>query len=448
MSDPRRHLPSVSTLLEHDGIRALLERAPRSVVVDAVRATVDGARSGAGAPRSDEEWVAAITAALERAQRPSLRPVINATGVVLHTNLGRAPLAAVALDAIRVTASGYTNLEYDIDAGARGSRYTHCVALLRELTGAEDALVVNNNAAALVLALNTLADGRAAIISRGELVEIGGSFRIPDIMERSGARLVEVGTTNRTHAADYESAIDADTGAILKVHRSNFAMEGFVADVDARALGVIARNHQVPLVHDLGSGLLMPLDHIGLRGEPTAADAVSAGATVVTMSGDKLLGGPQAGIVVGTRALVDRRKANPLARALRVDKLTLAALEATLVLYREPARAMAEIPILRMLATPVAALRSRAAALRTKLAGLVEIVDSTAGVGGGAFPGTPIPSIALACTGDASRLEERLRLGEPAVIGRVTDGRLLLDLRTVSPDQDAALVAAIHAATT
>ena len=447
MSDPRRHLPSVSTLLEHDFIKALLSRAPRSVVVDAVRATVDGARADASAPRSDEEWVAAITLAVERAQRPSLRPVINATGVVLHTNLGRAPLAAVALDAIRRTASGYTNLEYDIDAGVRGSRYTHCVALLKELTGAEDALVVNNNAAALVLALNTLASGRSAIISRGELVEIGGSFRIPDIMERSGARLVEIGTTNRTHAADYEAAIGPECGAILKVHRSNFAMEGFVAEVDARALGAMARSHQVPLVHDLGSGLLMSLDDIGLRGEPTAADAVSAGASVVTMSGDKLLGGPQAGIVVGTHAIVERMKANPLARALRVDKLTLAALEATLVLYREPARALAEVPVLRMLATPVTELRKRAAALRVQLGGLVHVVDSDASVGGGAFPGTSISSVALAVAGDAPPLEERLRLGDPAVIGCVADGRLLLDLRTVLPDDDATLATAIRIAT-
>jgi len=448
MSDPRRHLPSVSTLLERDGIRALLGRAPRSVVVDAVRATVDGARAGSSTPRNDDEWVAAITAALERAQRPSLRRVINATGVVLHTNLGRAPLAPVAIDAIRQTAGGYTNLEYDIDAGTRGSRYTHCVALLRELTGAEDALVVNNNAAALVLSLNTVASGRDAIISRGELVEIGGSFRIPDIMERSGARLAEVGTTNRTHAADYEAAIRPESGAILKVHRSNFAMEGFVAEVDARGLAILARKHNLPFVHDQGSGLLMPLDDIGLRGEPTAADAVSAGASVVTMSGDKLLGGPQAGLVVGTRTLVERMKANPLARAFRVDKLTLAALEATLVLYREPARAMAEIPILRMLATPVADLRNRAAALRAKLGGLVAIEDSDASVGGGAFPGTRVPSVAITIAGDASRLEVRLRMGEPAVIGRVADGRLVLDLRTVAPDDDAALAAALTAATT
>jgi L-seryl-tRNA(Ser) seleniumtransferase len=446
MSDPRRHLPSVSTLLERDAIRALLDRAPRAVVVDAVRATVDDARSGARAFQTDAEWVDAITAALERAQRPSLRRVINATGVVLHTNLGRAPLAAVALEAIQQTAGGYTNLEYDVDAGERGSRYTHCVGLLRELTGAEDALVVNNNAAALVLALNATANGKFAIISRGELVEIGGSFRIPDIMERSGARLAEVGSTNRTHAADYEGAINSETGAILKVHRSNFAMEGFVAEVDARALAVIAKKASVPFVHDLGSGLLMPLDDIGLTGEPTASDAVNAGASVVTMSGDKLLGGPQAGILVGTKELVQRMKKNPLTRALRVDKLTLAALEATLFLYREPKRALAEIPILRMLAVPVGELRARANFIRHTSSGLVDVVDSEASVGGGAFPAARIASVALACTGDATRLEERLRLSDPAVVGRVADGRLLLDLRAVAPADDAALAAAIRTA--
>jgi L-seryl-tRNA(Ser) seleniumtransferase len=448
MSDPRRHLPSVSTLLERDAIRALLHRAPRAVVVDAVRTTVDDARSGVRAPQNDAEWVAAITAALEKAQRPSLRRVINATGVVLHTNLGRAPLAAVALEAIQNTASGYTNLEYDLEAGERGSRYMHCVALLRELTGAEDALVVNNNAAALVLALNATGNGKFAVISRGELVEIGGSFRIPDIMERSGARLAEVGTTNRTHAEDYEGAINAETGAILKVHRSNFAMEGFVAEVDARALAVIAKKNNIPFIHDLGSGLLMPLDEIGLTGEPTAGDAVNAGASVVTMSGDKLLGGPQAGIIVGTKDLVARMKKNPLTRALRVDKLTLAALEATLFLYREPKRALAEIPILRMLATPVASLMDRANGIRKTLKDLVEIVESEASVGGGAFPAARIASVALACNGDAARLEERLRLGDPAIVGRVADGRLLLDLRAVAPADDAALAAAIRAAAT
>ncbi|MEK7403165.1 MAG: L-seryl-tRNA(Sec) selenium transferase [Gemmatimonadota bacterium] len=444
MSDARRQLPSVSALLESDGVRALLDHAPRSLVVDAVRSAIDLARNGA-VPGTDAEWLVAITRALAVAQRPSLRPVINATGVVLHTNLGRAPLAGAAIHAITRTAGGYTNLEYDIERGARGSRYDHCASLLCELTGAGGALVVNNTAAALVLALNTLANGRAVIISRGELVEIGGSFRVPDIMERSGAHLHEVGTTNRTHRADYESAINSGTGALLKVHRSNFAMEGFVAEVDARDLAALGREKSLPLVHDLGTGLLIPLDDIGLAGEPTATDAMRAGASVITMSGDKLLGGPQAGIIIGDAALVRRMRENPLVRALRVDKLTLAALEATLVLYRDAARARTEIPVLRMLGVPVAALRTRANALRAQVRG-IEVVETDASVGGGTFPSARIASIALAVPGNATGLEERLRLGDPTVIGRVADDRLLLDLRAVSPSDDATLAAALKAA--
>ena len=446
MTDSRRGLPSVNSLLERDGVRALLHRAPRSMVVDAVRATIDSARDGARAPRDDAEWVAAITAALDRAERPSLRAVLNATGVVLHTNLGRAPLADLAMDAIRRTATGYSNLEYDVERGERGSRYAHCVALLCELTGAEAALVVNNNAAALVLALNTVAMGRDVIISRGELVEIGGSFRIPEIMERSGARLVEVGATNRTHRADYDGAFGANTGAVMKVHRSNFAMEGFVAEVDARTLAGLARERSVPFIHDLGSGLLIPLDGLGLTGEPTAGDAVRAGASLVTMSGDKLLGGPQAGMIVGGGDVVRRLRDNPLVRALRVDKLTLAALEATLALYREPQRALRDIPILQMLGAPASALRERATSLRALVGGGAEIVDTEASVGGGAYPGARIPSVALGFGKDASALEKRLRLGEPAVIGRVAAGRLLLDLRAVPPSDDDTLAAAIRAA--
>ena len=448
VTDPRRNLPSVSALLERDEIRALLQQAPRSVVVGAVRATIDDARAGARVPRSDVEWVAAVSAALERAQRPSLRRVINATGVVLHTNLGRAPLADVAIAAMQRAASGYTNLEYDVELGARGSRYSHCVALLRELTGAEDALVVNNNAAALVLALGTLAHGRGAVISRGELVEIGGSFRIPDIMERSGARLVEVGTTNRTHPGDYERALGDDIAVILKVHRSNFAMEGFVAEVDARALAAIARAHELPLVHDLGSGLLIPLDEIGLTGEPTAADAVNGGATIVTMSGDKLLGGPQAGIVVGAAEVVRRLRENPLLRALRVDKLTIAALEATLTLYREPRRAMREVPVLAMLSRPVRELRERAEHLRARIGVQASIIDSDSQVGGGAFPNTKIASVALRIRPDPSSsvsIESRLRVGNPAVVARIADDALIVDLRTVRPEEDEELAAALRA---
>ncbi|HEY8176734.1 MAG TPA: L-seryl-tRNA(Sec) selenium transferase [Gemmatimonadaceae bacterium] len=456
MTDPRRKLPSVNALLERDAIRALLQRAPRSVVVDAVRATIDDARAGSDVPRDDTEWAAAVSAALERAQRPSLRRVVNATGVVLHTNLGRAPLAAAAIEAMQRAATGYTNLEYDVDRGARGSRYTHCVSLLRELTGAEDALVVNNNASALVLALNTLAANRGVVISRGELVEIGGSFRIPDIMERSGARLVEVGTTNRTHLSDYEDAIGGggDVAAVMKVHRSNFAMQGFVAEVDARTLAAAAKERGTPLVHDLGSGLLIPLDDIGLTGEPTAADAVRSGAALVTMSGDKLLGGPQGGIIVGATVIMERLRANPLLRALRVDKLTIAALEATLALYREPKRAMREIPVLAMLSRSIDDLRRRADALKKKLGDAgdagdaARVVESEASVGGGAFPSARIPSVALTFAHDARGLEERLRLGEPAVIGRISDDRLLLDMRTVQPDEDDMLAAAVRAALT
>jgi L-seryl-tRNA(Ser) seleniumtransferase len=444
MSDPRRNLPSVSTLLERDAVRALLDQAPRSLVVDAVRATIDEARSGASVPRDDQAWAAAVTAALQRAQKPSLRSVINGTGVVLHTNLGRAPLAQVAIDAIRQTASGYTNLEYDIERGERGSRYDHCVALLKELTGAEDALVVNNNAAALVLALNTFAQGRGAVISRGELVEIGGSFRIPDIMERSGARLVEIGTTNRTHADDYAAALGPDVGAVMKVHRSNFELKGFVSEVATRQLVGLAGN--VPVIHDLGSGLLIRLDDIGLTGEPTARDIVADGATLVTMSGDKLLGGPQAGIIVGTAEAVKALRKNPLVRSLRVDKLTLAALEATLALYRDKTSAMREVPILAMLAQPLEALRARANALRGRLDNSASVVESEASVGGGAFPNARIPSIALAFSRDPEALESRLRLGEPAVIGRIADGRLLIDLRTVQPTEDDQLTAALRAA--
>lgn len=435
-------------MLERDAIRALLQSAPRSVVVEAVRATIDGARNGASVPRDDAGWAVAVSNAIRRALRPSLRRAINATGVVLHTNLGRAPLAAAAIEAIQLAATGYTNLEYDLEAGSRGSRYSHCVALLRELTGAEDALVVNNNAAALVLALNTFAAGRGVVISRGELVEIGGSFRIPDIMERSGARLVEVGTTNRTHPSDYENAFGDDVGAVMKVHRSNFAMEGFVAEVGARELADLARARSIPLVHDLGSGLLIPLDEIGLSGEPTASDAVRSGAALVTMSGDKLLGGPQAGIIVGASDAVRRLRENPLLRALRVDKLTIAALEATLAIYREPQRAFREIPILAMLARKPGDLRARADALRARVDKTASIVETDASVGGGAFPNVRIPSIALAFAREPQAVEARLRSGEPAVIGRITEGRLLIDIRTVQPEDDEPLGAALRAALT
>ncbi|HTR79784.1 MAG TPA: L-seryl-tRNA(Sec) selenium transferase [Gemmatimonadaceae bacterium] len=454
MTDRRRNLPSVGALLETPGIARLAQRAPRPVLVAAVREVL--ARARRDDPGATADWCASVTAVLDALDRASLHSVLNGTGVVLHTNLGRAPLADTALTAITAVAAGYSNLELDLESGERGSRQVHCAAILRELTGAEDALVVNNGASALVLALNTLADGRDCIVSRGELVEIGGSFRIPDIMARSGARLVEVGTTNRTHLDDYRRALGPGTAAIVKVHRSNFSMDGFVADVPAAALAELAHAHHSALIHDLGSGLLMSLAAAGLTGEPTAADAVRGGATLVTMSGDKLLGGPQAGIVVGTRSAIAALRTNPLARALRVDKMTLAALAATLALYREPERALREIPVLAQLATSVADLRGRAARLvralevrRPAETGVViEVVETEASVGGGAFPAARIPSVALAFTGGATTLERRLRLGSPSVLARIADDRVLIDLRTVAPRDDDLLATAVAAALT
>jgi L-seryl-tRNA(Ser) seleniumtransferase len=386
---------------------------------------------------------------LSKREQASLRPVFNATGVVLHTNLGRAPLPRVALEAIARTAAGAANLEYDIEQGERGTRYVHCASLLCELTGAGDALVVNNGAAALVLALNTLAEGKESIVSRGELIEIGGSFRVPDIMSKSGSILREVGTTNRTNVDDYRRAIGARTGAIVKVHRSNFEVRGFVAEASLRELSPVAADAGLPLLMDLGSGLLQSLEPFGLRGEPTVGDAVRDGATLVVISGDKLLGGPQAGIIVGTRQAVDACRRNPLTRALRVDKLTLAALEATLSLYRDPARAVHEVPVLAMVTARAEAIRARADRLAASLraAGIAcEVVASEAAVGGGAFPTLKLESAAVAINGKAEQVEEQLRLSSETVVGRIVDGQLLLDLRSILPEQDDAFAAAVLSA--
>jgi L-seryl-tRNA(Ser) seleniumtransferase len=446
MKDARRDLPSVNALLETAGVKWLLEQHPRRIVLDAVRSTIEAARTAGGGERTEEQWVETITSAIRDGTRPSLRRVINATGVVLHTNLGRAPLADVAIRAIAHVAEGYSNLEYDIETGQRGSRYSHCVGLLGQLTGAEDALVVNNCAAALVLTLNAIAQKKEVLVSRGELVEIGGSFRIPDIMARSGAKLVEVGTTNRTHDDDYRRAITPKTAAIVKVHRSNFTIEGFTSEVRVERLAFIAAEHGLPVIHDLGSGLLLPLDAYGLTGEPTASTALASGATLVLMSGDKLLGGPQAGIVLGSASVIAKLRKNPFARATRVDKLTLSALEATLRLYLEPERALKEVPVLAMLTGRLEGLESRARSIVASLHTSnieAEVAPSTASVGGGAFPTVDIASRAIVLTTDAEKLEERLRRGEPAVIGRIADGKLLLDLRSVLPREDGTLVKAI-----
>jgi L-seryl-tRNA(Ser) seleniumtransferase len=448
--DPRRTLPSVGVLLESAELAPLLERAPRSLVTDAIRFVIETARENpAAAPGDLGSWARAVEARLTISERPSLRPVINATGVVLHTNLGRAPLAAVALEAIVETAAVACNLEYDLEKGTRGSRYAHAVGLLRELTGAEDAIVVNNCASALVLALNSLAADREAIVSRGELIEIGGSFRVPDIMAKSGATLVEVGTTNRTHLSDYETAVGAATGAIVKVHRSNFEVRGFVAEAEVADLAPLARTHGVPLLFDFGSGLLISLEEYGLRGEPTARDAVKAGATLVLMSGDKLLGGPQAGIIIGNASAIEACRKNPLARAVRVDKMTLAALEATLALYRDPARAVREVPTLAMLTSPASHLHMRAEQVAARLnshGASCDVVATEASVGGGAFPTARMPSHAVAVGGNAEEVERKLRLGAHPVIGRIANGRVLLDLRSVPAAHDEQLVRAVIAA--
>lgn len=449
MTDARRALPSVASLLEGDHARALLDRHPRSVVVNAIREAVDMARAGARAPGEIKDWDAAIDMQIRLSSLPSLRPVFNATGIILHTNLGRAPLADCAIAAVVETAGGFTNLEYDLALARRGSRYVHCVSLLKELTGAEDAIVVNNCASALVLSLSALARGRDTIVSRGELVEIGGSFRVPDIMQRSGTLLVEVGTTNRTHVGDYVRAITTRTGAIAKIHRSNFTVAGFVAEADVRSLAPVAREHNIPVIHDLGSGLLMDLAEYGLEGEMTARSALAAGATLVLMSGDKLLGGPQAGIIVGAADAVARLRQDPFARAMRVDKMTLAALAATLALYREPARALREIPALAMITASVADVRARCERLVESLAAVgvdATMVDSEASVGAGAFPATVIPSAAVCIDGDPLSVESALRSADSPVISRIADDRVLLDMRTVQRRDDPAFARAVTAA--
>ncbi len=434
MTDRRRELPSVDRLLREPGIVALLEGAPRDVVVAAVRDTVEAARLRRAGPPDD--WADEVRERLALRTGRSLRPVLNATGVVLHTNLGRAPLARAALDALVAVGSGYSTLELDLHAGVRGSRADHCRGLLAELTGADDGLAVNNAAGALVLALNALAAGREVLISRGELIEIGGSFRIPEILEKSGAKLHEVGTTNRTHLADYRNALSGDTGAILTVHRSNFEQRGFVATPAPGEIAELAREAGVPWLYDVGSGLLLDLARWGLAGEPRVSEAVGAGAALVLFSGDKLLGGPQAGCMVGGRETVARCRANPLARALRADKLTLAALEATLALYRDPATAIAEIPVLAMLTASAAELAARAERLAALCPPELEprIQPGESAVGGGSFPGAVLPTSLIALDPGplgADGLALRLRLGDPPVISRVSEGRVLLDPRTL-----------------
>ena len=405
------------------------------LAVDAARAVLARARGEIAAGFDPGDLEDRLRLELAATRRPSLRRTLNATGVLVHTNLGRAPLAEAALERIREVGRAYSNLEYDLTAGVRGSRQDHVADVLRRLTGAEAALVVNNNAAAVLLALAALAEGRDVVVSRGELIEIGDGFRIPDVLERSGARLVEIGTTNRTRAADYERAISPETALLLRVHKSNFRVVGFTEVPTVSELAGISRRHGLPLVEDLGSGVF-----VDVAEEPSARGSLEAGADLVCFSGDKLLGGPQAGIVVGRADLVERLRRHPLQRALRADKLTLAALEATLGLYLEPGRALREVPVLRMLFEPADAVRARA----ERLAGLVEgsVEETVARVGGGALPLAELPSFACAVE---EELGEALRTSEPPVIGIVRDGRLLLDCRTLTDAEVDEVAAAVRA---
>jgi L-seryl-tRNA(Ser) seleniumtransferase len=433
-----RDLPSVDELA---GDGRLAGAAPRPLLVSAARSALARAREELQAGEEPGDLVERVESELAAARGARLRRAINATGVIVHTNLGRAPLAREALERVNAVAGGYSNLEYDLGEGGRGSRQDHVAPILRRLTGAEAALVVNNNAAAVLLALAALAEGREVLVSRGELIEIGDGFRIPDVLARSGARLREVGTTNRTRAGDYDRAIGPETGLLLRVHQSNFRVVGFTEQPRLADLVRVARAHGLPLVDDLGSGALFASSSLLLGDEPTARESLEAGADLVCFSGDKLLGGPQAGIIVGRAELVERLRRHPLQRALRADKLTLAALEATLALYLDPELAAREVPVLRMLAGPLETVRARAQRLASLVGGDVE--PTVGRVGGGALPLTELPSFACAVE---EELASRLRETEPPVIGVVRDGHCMLDCRTLCDEELDDVAAAVAAA--
>jgi L-seryl-tRNA(Ser) seleniumtransferase len=428
-----RDLPSVDELARDERLAA----EPAALAVEAARSALARAREEIKAGHDPGDLLSLALRELAAAREPSLRRALNATGVIVHTNLGRAPLPEAALERALEVGRGYSNLEYDLSAGGRGSRQDHVASILRRLTGAEAALVVNNNAAAVLLALAALAEGRDVLVSRGELIEIGDGFRIPDVLARSGARLREVGTTNRTRAADYERAIGPETALLLRVHQSNFRVVGFTEQPSLAALAAVSQRHGLSLVDDLGSGVL-----VHLQDEPSAKESLAAGADLVCFSGDKLLGGPQAGIVVGRAELVEKLRRHPLQRALRADKLTLAALEGTLGLYLDPERAAREVPVLRMLHEPAETVRARAERLAGAVGGDVE--ETVARVGGGALPLAELPSFACAVE---EELAPALRAADPPAIGVIRDGRLLLDCRTLTDaeaDEVASAVVAVR----
>jgi L-seryl-tRNA(Ser) seleniumtransferase len=452
----RRVLPSVDQVLRQPEVQALQARYGRPLLLRELRGLLETLRRQAatGDRQGLEDLLARLGAELgsrlAAASAPSLLTLINATGVVVHTNLGRAPLPAAAAERVARVASSYSNLEFDLASGERGDREVHTETRLRDLCGAPAALVVNNNAAALLLALNALAEGREVLVSRGELVEIGGSFRIPEILAKSGARLREVGTTNRTRTSDFKAALSPQTALILKVHTSNFRIVGFTESPGLGELVELASGAGIPLLEDLGAGLLAATDG-PLAGEPVIADSLRAGVNVVTFSGDKLLGGPQAGLVVGDKALLDSLRRNPLYRALRIDKMTVAALDAVLAEH-QAGRASEAIPVLRMLSLSREDVRHRAEAFAGLLKAAaprlsIALAEGQSAVGGGAAPTVPVPTVLVSLTHPSlgpDRLAAELRAGQPPIVARVADDRLLLDLRTVRPEEEPALVEALR----
>ena len=430
-----------------DGVsRDIVVEKCRQVVEEIRRAILDSARPGEKPPPpvSADDVAGEVRTRLLALSTYRLRRVINASGIILHTNLGRAPLCTDALQRIVAISQGYSNLEFNLDEGKRGLRYDHVRELLCCISGAEDGIIVNNNAAAVLLVLNTLSDRKEAIVSRGELIEIGGSFRIPEVMEKSGAVLVEIGTTNRTHLSDYEDAVGINTGVILKVHTSNFKVLGFTDEIGLDELAELGKRHTIPVVNDLGSGCFVQLDTYGFEREPTVQEVLRAGADVVTFSGDKLLGGPQAGIILGKKPILQKIKNNPLNRALRIDKMTLAALEATMMYYLDLDRAVRDVPVLRSLTEPVADVERRARELaalleQLSLKGLTfSVLELTSMAGGGSLPTQEIPTFVVAVQSDTispSRLERKLRMLEVPIITRIYEDKVLIDLRTIAKDE-------------
>ena len=449
MKELLRNLPKVDLLCNAPELTVMAAEYGDKAVVEAARQVLDAVRQGIleGTLQqlpSRQELVEQVRKCVRRNARPSLRRVINGTGILLHTNLGRACLSEKAVQAAAEAARGYSNLEYDIEAGQRGSRYVHVEKLLCGLTGAESALVVNNNAAAVLLVLSALTQGGEVPVSRGELVEIGGSFRVPDIMESCGAQLKEVGTTNKTHLSDYENAIGPNTKALMKVHTSNYRIVGFTETPSLARLVELGHAHGLPVIEDLGSGSLLDLEQFGIHGEPTVQQSLKAGVDVVSFSGDKLLGGPQAGIILGKQEYLNKLKKHPLTRAMRVDKMTLAALEATLCSYAQDRAG--EIPVIAMLSAKEADLRIKAGCLAGLLAktGIsASVIPVESQVGGGSVPNQNLSSYAVALEGNANGWEEKLRLGDPCVIGRIHRDQYLLDVRTLWETDFPALVEAI-----